>query len=123
MIACKCSLNTAWGRDFSMQQSLKDIGKKIKIKCNGLPLAVKTVASLLKEKNDSPDWESVLNSKIWDLLEERCDIVRALRVRYHYLSPNLKRCFAYCSLFSKDYEFHEEEETLLCGWSKVFCVI
>lgn len=54
----------------------------------------------------------MLNSKIWDL-SESCDIIPALRLSYHYLSPNLKRCFAYCSLFPKNYEFHEEEVTLL----------
>ncbi|KDO64038.1 hypothetical protein CISIN_1g0467643mg, partial [Citrus sinensis] len=39
-------------RDFSMQQSLKDISKKIVIRCNGLPLAAKTLAGLLRGKND-----------------------------------------------------------------------
>lgn len=39
-------------RDFSMQQSLKDISKKIVIRCNGLPLPAKTLAGLLRGKND-----------------------------------------------------------------------
>ncbi|GAY61493.1 hypothetical protein CUMW_210410 [Citrus unshiu] len=56
---------------------------------------------------------NVLSCKIWDLPEERCDIIPALRVSYYYLSAPLKQCFAYCSLFPKDYEFEEEEIILL----------
>ncbi|KAK9213892.1 hypothetical protein WN944_005878 [Citrus x changshan-huyou] len=100
-------------RDFSSNKSLEEIGKKIVIKCNGLPLAAKTLGGLLRGKLDRSDWEGVLSCKIWDLPEERCDIIPALRVSYYYLSAPLKQCFAYCSLFPKDYEFEEEEIILL----------
>ncbi|XP_024038835.1 putative disease resistance RPP13-like protein 1 [Citrus clementina] len=100
-------------RDFSSNKSLEEIGKKIVIKCNGLPLAAKTLGGLLRGKLDRSDWEGVLSCKIWDLPEERCAIIPALRVSYYYLSAPLKQCFAYCSLFPKDYEFEEEEIILL----------
>ncbi|KAJ4723710.1 Disease resistance protein [Melia azedarach] len=100
-------------RDFGLHPSLKEIGEKIVIKCQGLPLAAKTLGGLLHGKYDRSDWEDVLQSKIWNLSEERCDIIPALRVSYHYLSPRLKQCFAFCSLFPKDYEFQEEEIILL----------
>ncbi|KAH9686015.1 putative disease resistance RPP13-like protein 1 [Citrus sinensis] len=100
-------------RDFNMHKSLEEIGKKIVIKCNGLPLAAKTLGGLLRGKTDQHDWEDVLNCKIWDLPEERCDILPALKVSYYYLSPRLKQCFTYCSLLPKDYEFKEEEIILL----------
>ncbi|KAK9217180.1 hypothetical protein WN943_005805 [Citrus x changshan-huyou] len=99
--------------DFSSHKSLEDIGKNIVIKCNGLPLAAKTLGGLLRGKRDRSVWEDVLSCKIWDLPEERCDIIPALRVSYYYLSAPLKQCFAYCSLFPKDYEFEEEEIILL----------
>ncbi|XP_024040906.1 putative disease resistance RPP13-like protein 1 [Citrus clementina] len=100
-------------RDISSNKSLEEIGKKIVIKCNGLPLAAKTLGGLLRGKLDRSHWEGVLSCKIWDLPEERCDIIPALRVSYYYLSAPLKQCFAYCSLFPKDYEFEEEEIILL----------
>ncbi|KDO53176.1 hypothetical protein CISIN_1g000568mg [Citrus sinensis] len=100
-------------RDFSSNKSLEEIGKKIVIKCNGLPLAAKTLGGLLRGKHGPSDWEDVLNSNIWDLPEDRCGILPALRVSYYYLSPPLKQCFAYCSLLPKDYEFEEEEIILL----------
>ncbi|GAY61485.1 hypothetical protein CUMW_210350, partial [Citrus unshiu] len=100
-------------RDFSSHKSLEDIGKKIVIKCNGLPLAAKTLGGLLCGEHDRGVWEDVLSSKIWELPEDRCPIIPALAVSYYYLPPILKQCFAYCSLFPKDYEFEEEEIILL----------
>ncbi|KAL9448732.1 hypothetical protein AB3S75_016101 [Citrus x aurantiifolia] len=104
-------------RDFSSHKSLEDIGKKIVIKCNGLPLAAKTLGGLLCGEHDRGVWEDVLSSKIWELPEDRCPIIPALAVSYYYLPPILKQCFAHCSLFPKDYEFEEEEIILL--WSAV----
>ncbi|KAK3228871.1 hypothetical protein Dsin_000752 [Dipteronia sinensis] len=67
----------------------------------------------LRGKVRSKDWEDVSHSKIWNLPEENCGIIPALRVSYYYLPPHLKRCFAYCSIFPKDYVFEKEEIILL----------
>ncbi|KAK9213744.1 hypothetical protein WN944_005729 [Citrus x changshan-huyou] len=99
--------------DFSSHKSLEDIGKNIVIKCNGLPLAAKTLGGLLHGKPYKREWKGVLSSKIWELPEDRCPIIPALAVSYYYLPPILKQCFAYYSLFPKDYEFDEEEIILL----------
>ncbi|KAJ4724581.1 Disease resistance protein [Melia azedarach] len=100
-------------RDFSMHQQLKAIGENIVKKCNGLPLAAKTLGGILYRKYNRSDWQKVEDSKIWELPEEKCGILKALAVSYYYLPAHLKRCFAYCSLFPKDYEFRKEEIILL----------
>ncbi|XP_020204209.1 putative disease resistance protein At3g14460 [Cajanus cajan] len=84
---------------------LKKIGVKIVEKCKGLPLALKTIGSLLHTKSSISEWERVLTSKIWDLPKEDGEIIPALSLSYHNLPSHLKRCFAYCALFPKDYVF------------------
>ncbi|KAL6329572.1 hypothetical protein AAG906_022149 [Vitis piasezkii] len=85
--------------DACAHPTLKAIGEKIVEKCNGLPLAAKTIGGLLKSETDTKDWYQVLNT---------------LRLSYHYLPAHLKPCFAYCSLFHKNYEF--DKETLVRLW-------
>ncbi|KAL2979506.1 hypothetical protein AAZX31_13G176300 [Glycine max] len=86
----------------------KEIGTKIVEKCKGLPLALKTMGSLLHDKSSVTEWKSILQSEIWEFSTERSDIVPALALSYHHLPSHLKRCFAYCALFPKDYVFDKE---------------
>ncbi|OMO73376.1 hypothetical protein CCACVL1_17289 [Corchorus capsularis] len=100
-------------RDFEgCPPDLKKVAKKIVRKCDGLPLAAEILGGLLSTVHID-DWKDVLESGIWKLPESQCDIIPALRVSYHYLPPHLKQCFAYCSIFPKDYIFEEEEIILL----------
>ncbi|KAG6672882.1 hypothetical protein I3842_16G080600 [Carya illinoinensis] len=100
-------------KDFSAHPDLKDIGEKIVSRCKGLPLALKTVGGLLRITQDRNEWEKVLKSKIWDIPQESSGIAPSLMLSYHNLPAHLKRCFAYCSILPKNYEFEEKEVVLL----------
>ncbi|XP_021823996.1 putative disease resistance RPP13-like protein 1 [Prunus avium] len=97
----------------SAYPSLEEIGKKIARKCNGLPLAAQTLGGLLRSRLDIEVWNRVLNNSIWELPYEKSDILPALGLSYHYLPAKLKRCFIYCSILPKDYEFKVEDVVFL----------
>ncbi|KAM0954097.1 putative virus X resistance protein-like, coiled-coil [Dioscorea sansibarensis] len=89
--------------------NLVEIGKKIVEKCGGLPLAVKTLGSLLAYEVSEDRWEDVLVSDLWDLDEGDDNILPALKVSYHRMPAHLKPCFTYCSLFPKNYMFKKDQ--------------
>ena len=102
----------AFGReDSSRSPELDEIGKKIAKKCGGLPIAAKTLGGLLRSEVDPREWNKILNSNIWDIPSD--DVLPALRLSYLYLPAHLKRCFAYCSIFPKDYELDRKQLVLL----------
>ncbi|XP_048329904.2 putative disease resistance RPP13-like protein 1 isoform X1 [Ziziphus jujuba] len=98
-------------RNISEPPNLRLLREKIVSKCNGLPLAAGTLGGLLRCK-EIDEWEDILNCKLWTQLDQS-NILPLLRLSYHYLPSHLKRCFAYCSILPKDYEFEEKQLILL----------
>jgi len=97
------------GRIASDYQNLEAIGKKIVDKCGGLPLAVKTLGSLLRRKFSEREWVKILETDLWRLSEADSNINPVLKLSYHNLPSSLKRCFAYCSIFQKGHLFDKDE--------------
>ncbi|RYR23870.1 hypothetical protein Ahy_B02g057366 isoform B [Arachis hypogaea] len=93
--------------------ALEEIGRKIVKKCDGLPLAAETLGRLLRTKHDVEEWNKILMSDIWEFSLEKSKIIPALLISYFHLPPYLKRCFVYCALFPKDFEFVKDELILL----------
>lgn len=108
LLLCRIALS---GRS---EAEFEKIGKEIVKKCDGLPIAVKTLGSLLRFKRTSDEWENILNSEIWKMEKAELEIFPHLLLSYNELSPTLKRCFSYCAVFPKDTEI--DVERLIGSW-------
>ncbi|XP_054792767.1 putative disease resistance RPP13-like protein 1 isoform X2 [Prosopis cineraria] len=95
-------------------KNFESIGRQIVEKCQGLPLAIKTLGSLLYTEHSCQYWDKILHSDIWNLSEDDSNIIPSLRLSYHYLPSNLKCCFAYCSIFPKGYVI--DKDVLIQLW-------
>ncbi|XP_030965148.1 putative disease resistance protein RGA4 [Quercus lobata] len=93
---------------------IKEIGMEIVRKCRGIPLAIKTIGSILYFKNSEEEWLSFKNNEFSKIDQKETDIIPTLKLSYDHLPSNLKQCFAYCSLFPKDY--HIERNKLIKLW-------
>ncbi|KAL5539586.1 hypothetical protein UlMin_044007 [Ulmus minor] len=87
-------------------EKLVEIGRDIVKMFKGVPLAVRTLGSLLHSKVDEQEWIDVRDSEMWKLKQNEDDILPVLRLSYNELSSYLKQCFLYCSLFPKGCAFH-----------------
>ncbi|KAL5565858.1 hypothetical protein UlMin_029022 [Ulmus minor] len=88
---------------------LAGIEREIVDKCKGVPLAIKSIATLLQSRLlRSPDpekeWKLFKESELAEIAnEDENDIIPTLRLSYKNLPSHLKHCFAFCRLFPKDH--------------------
>lgn len=88
---------------------LEAIGKDIAKKCQGVPLAAKVLGGTMHFRREKEEWLSIKNSGAWDGLG--CDdrILCILKLSFDHLPSYLKQCFAYCSIFPKDFNIDKEQ--------------
>ncbi|KAK7367915.1 hypothetical protein VNO80_09935 [Phaseolus coccineus] len=87
---------------------LEAIGREILQKCGRVPLAAKLLGGLLHFiSREGKQWLSVKESNIWSLqyqknfIRKPNTVTSALILSYLNLPIRLKKCFAYCAIFSK----------------------
>ena len=92
----------------------KVVGMEILEKCRGVPLAIRTIGSILRFKETKEKWLSFKNNELSKLAQNENDIIPTLKLSYNHLPSHLKQCFAYCCLFPKDYKIHKP--TIIQMW-------
>ncbi|XP_045792700.1 disease resistance protein RGA2-like [Trifolium pratense] len=97
-----------------VNQTLESIGKKIAEKCSGVPLAIRTLGGLLQSKSEESEWNNVLQGDFWRLCKDENSIMPVLKLSYQNLSPQQRQCFAYCSVYPKDWEVLKDEWIQMC---------
>jgi Leucine-rich repeat (LRR) protein len=102
------------GQEPEDNSGIAAVGREILKKCSGVPLAIRTIGSLLRFKNSEAEWSSFKENELSQIRQNENDILPTLTLSYYHLPSHLKRCFAYCSLFPKDYRFHKS--TLIQLW-------
>ncbi|XP_024039136.1 putative disease resistance protein RGA3 [Citrus clementina] len=103
-----------FGRPIEEREKFERIGRRIAGKCKGLPLATKTIGSLMRSKQTEEEWKRILNSDLWKVEEIEKDVLSSLLLSYNDLPSRVKRCFSYCALFPKDYDI--EKDKLITLW-------
>ncbi|KDO43466.1 hypothetical protein CISIN_1g0022652mg, partial [Citrus sinensis] len=93
------------------REKLESIGRKIARNCKGLPLAAKVIGNLLRSKSTVEEWESILESEMWEVEEIGQGLLAPLLLSYNDLPSNsmVKQCFSYCAVFPKDYNMDKHE--------------
>lgn len=106
-----------FGSEDCCPDMLKQVSNKILKKCGGLPLAIISIASLLANKPVVKDeWERVRRS-IGSALDKNRSLDgmnNILSLSYNDLSPNLKTCLLYLSIYPEDYVI--ERDILVSRW-------
>ncbi|KAK4591948.1 hypothetical protein RGQ29_016427 [Quercus rubra] len=93
---------------------LEEIGREIVHKCQGVPLAIKSIGNVLRLEKTEHKWSCVNNNILEIATQQKNDIFPILKLSYDHLPSHLKSCFAFCSLFPKDYEI--DKVTLIQLW-------
>ncbi|XP_031090794.1 putative late blight resistance protein homolog R1A-10 isoform X2 [Ipomoea triloba] len=95
----------------------EQIGRDIVKKCNGLPLAIIVVASLLSKTEVTVEkWNSVAENVSRYVIGDSNDACsKILYLSYNQLPHRLKACFLYFGVFPEDYEIHVKKLVRLWG--------
>ncbi|XP_028769670.1 putative disease resistance protein RGA1 [Neltuma alba] len=99
----------AFDDDKKITPNLESVGQKIAEKCMGVPLAIRVMGGLLRSKLLESDWEDLLKGDFWKLSDNNDLIMPILKLSYDGLAIELKQCFAYCSLYPKDWKYEKDE--------------
>uniref|UniRef100_A0ACD6A8G1 Uncharacterized protein n=1 Tax=Avena sativa TaxID=4498 RepID=A0ACD6A8G1_AVESA len=103
----RCAFGSRKPEDYP---ELKRIGDQIVQKLKGSALALKVIGGHLNGKYSDAEWEDVLHKEVLN----PNDIMTILHLSYDSLPEHLQQCFAYCSLFPKDY--HIDPDRLIRMW-------
>ncbi|KAK8631356.1 hypothetical protein V6N13_080109 [Hibiscus sabdariffa] len=99
----------AFGSSF-VSSDLEAIGRDIARKCAGVPLVAAVIGGTVCNRWDRDEWVTLRDSSLWGSLEKNEGVVCVLKLSYDRLSPpSLKQCFAYCSIFPKDFRIQKNQ--------------
>ncbi|KAM3372938.1 hypothetical protein ACQJBY_019722 [Aegilops geniculata] len=91
--------------------ALQECGKLIVGRCDGLPLALVAIGSLLSLKAQNVTEWKLFDAQLISELHKNENLSRVekiLNLSYKYLPDCLKSCFLYCAMFPEDHMIHRK---------------
>ncbi|GLT71660.1 hypothetical protein SLA2020_436600 [Shorea laevis] len=96
--------------DNSVPEAVEGIEIQIARRCKGVPLAARIIGGMPLN-----EWQAITENRVWDSPEKEKGILDIIKFSYDRLPTlALKQCFAFCSIFPKD--FVMEREMLIQLW-------
>lgn len=95
------------------KETKTELGRKMWERCGHVPLAIRTLADLLRSRKDISLWKEIEASGIWS--EEDNITLPSIKLSFKHLpSVVLKKCFVYCAIFQEDEKI--EKDRLIQLW-------
>ena len=87
----------------------QEVGKDIVNKCGGVPLAIKVLAGILRDKKRVEQWHAIKDNNLLDVDDKECQVSACLWLSYFNLPSHLKQCFTLCSMFPKGHLIDKDQ--------------
>uniref|UniRef100_A0A3Q7GME4 Uncharacterized protein n=2 Tax=Solanum lycopersicum TaxID=4081 RepID=A0A3Q7GME4_SOLLC len=89
---------------------LKDVGKKIARKCDGLPLVVDLISGVIS-RNEKKEafWLDILNNLSSFIFKDEKEVEKVIQLSYDHLSDHVKPCLISLSTYPKDKDIRISE--------------
>ncbi|GLU14903.1 hypothetical protein SLE2022_314440 [Rubroshorea leprosula] len=94
-------------------QQLEAIGRDIAKQCGGLPLIANILGGTMCNVKGVDGWLSIKDKIVWNL-KDSDQIKFVLKLSFDHLPSHMKKCFSFCSVFPKDFNF--EKDDLIQHW-------
>ncbi|CAO2187188.1 unnamed protein product [Urochloa humidicola] len=106
----------AFGSETISCTHLGTVPDEILKKCDGLPLAIVTISSMLADQHAKSEWDRVLNGIGFALAKnpDAENMTTILSMSYFDIPYHLRACLLYLSMFPEDY--HIEKQCLINRW-------
>ncbi|TYI03589.1 hypothetical protein ES332_A11G350200v1 [Gossypium tomentosum] len=100
------------GQDVSAKSTLESVMQLVVEECDGLPLALVTLAASMKGISNSREWDNAVNElrgEIRNFPDMESKVFGSLKFSYDRLEKVDQDCFSYCALYPEDYQIEKEE--------------